>query len=106
MALYFEQNSEFWGITDRRRQAIVDIDLESGENVPVGHIWKFDLVQHEQRDFGVKWCFSKIRIEHVILNFLATTENLRYKRSERPNNNRGKKVKFSSGKLLLAFSDT
>ena len=24
-----------------------DIDLESGEYVPVGHIWKFDLEGHE-----------------------------------------------------------
>ena len=39
--------------------------------VPVGHIWKFDLEQYEQRNFGVKWNFSKIRIEPVMLNFLA-----------------------------------
>ena len=51
----------------------------------VGHIWKFDLERYEQRDFGVKWIFSKIRIEHVMLNFLATTENLRSIRSEQPN---------------------
>ena len=25
--------------------------------VPVGHIWKFDLEQYKQRDFGVKWNF-------------------------------------------------
>ena len=25
--------------------------------VPVGHFWKFDLEQYEQRDFGVKWNF-------------------------------------------------
>ena len=30
-----------------------DIDLESGEYVPVGHIWEFDLEQHEKHDFGV-----------------------------------------------------
>ena len=62
-----------------------DIDLESGGYVPVGHIWKSDLEQYEQRNFGVKWNFSKIRIEPVMLNFLATTENLRIKRSEQPN---------------------
>ena len=30
-----------------------DIDLESGEYVPVGHICKFDLEQHKKHDFGV-----------------------------------------------------
>ena len=39
-----------------------------------------------------------------MLNFLATTENLRNIRSEQPNDNRGKVVKKSSGKLLLAIS--
>ena len=53
--------------------------------VPVSHIWKFDLEPREKHDFGMKWNFSKIRIGHVILNFLATTENLRNVRSEQPN---------------------
>ena len=44
------------------------IDLESGEYVPVGHIWKFDF------DFANKSKFSKIRFDHVMLKFLATTE--------------------------------
>ena len=70
-----------------------DIDLESGEYVPVGHIWKFDLEKHEQRNFGVKKSFSKIRIEPVMLNFCATTENFRNARSKPPNYNRGKVVK-------------
>ena len=40
--------------------------------VPVGHIWKSDLEQRKKHDFfGVKWNFSKIRIEHVMLKFLA-----------------------------------
>ena len=52
--------------------------------VPVGHIWKFDLEQYEQRIFGVKCNFSKNRIEPVMLKFLATTENLRNARSEQP----------------------
>ena len=47
------------------------------EVVPVGHIWKFELEQRKRHDFGVKWNFSKIRIEHVMLKFLATTENIR-----------------------------
>ena len=37
-----------------------DIDLEFGEYVPVGHIWKFDLKQRKRHDFGVKWNFSKL----------------------------------------------
>ena len=74
--------------------------------MPVGHIWKFDLEQRKRYDFGVKWKFSKIRIEHVILKFLATTENIRKKKSEESNYNRGKVVKNSSGKLIFATSDT
>ena len=60
-----------------------DIDLESGVYVPVGHVWKFDFEQREKHDFGMKWNFSKIRIGHVVLNFLATTENLRNRRSRK-----------------------
>ena len=48
--------------------------------MPVGHIWRFDLEQcGEKHDFGVKLNFSKIRIVHVMPNFLATTENIRNK---------------------------
>ena len=61
--------------------------------MPVGHIWKFDLEKYEKRNFGVKCNFSKIRIEPVMLNFLATTENLRNEKSEPPSYNRGKVVK-------------
>ena len=67
-----------------------DIDLESGEYVPVGHIWKFDLEKHKTRNFGRKFNFSKFRMEPVMLNFLATTENIRKIRSEYPIYNRGK----------------
>ena len=56
------------------------------------HIWKFDLEQRKRHDFGVKWNFSKIRIEHVMLRFLANTENIRKIRSEEPNDIRGKVV--------------
>ena len=47
--------------------------------MPVGHIWKFDLEEYEIRSFGMKFNFSKIRIEPVMLNFFATTENIRKK---------------------------
>ena len=73
--------------------------------MPVGHIWKFDLEEYELRNFGRKFNFSKIRIEPVMLNFLAKCEKLRKTRSERPDNNRGKVVNLSSGKLLFAISD-
>ena len=75
-----------------------------GENVPVDHIWKFDLEEYKLRNFGRKINFSKIRIEPVMLNFLAKTENLRNRRSEQPIYNRGKVLEKSSGKLLFAIS--
>ena len=61
--------------------------------------WKYG-----QRNCGVKCNFSKIRMEPVMLNFLAKTENLRNARSELPNYNRGKVVKKAAGKLLFAIS--
>ena len=73
--------------------------------MPVGHIGKFDLEEYVLRNFGVKCNFSKIRIGHVMLNCLATTENIRKKRSEQPINNLGKVINLSSGKLLFAISD-
>ena len=73
--------------------------------MPVGHIWKFDLEENKLRNFGMKFKFSKTRIELVMLNFLAKTKNLKNTRSERPDNNRGKVANLSSGKLLFAISD-
>ena len=71
--------------------------------MPVGHISNIELEQYEQHNFWVRWNFSKIQIEPVMFNFLATTENLRNARSEQPNYSRGK-AKKSSGKLLFAIS--
>ena len=51
-----------------------------------------------------KLVFPKIRIEPVMLNFLAKTENLRSTRSEQPIYNRGKVLEKSSVKLLFAVS--
>ena len=59
-------------------------------NMPVGHILKFDLEENKLRNFGMKFNFSKIRNEPVMLNFLAKTENLRSARSEQPIYNPGK----------------
>ena len=73
--------------------------------MPVRHIWKFDLKQYEQRNFGVKCNFSKIRIEPVMLNFLATTKNFRNARSEQPNYNRGKVVEKSSMRVELSYPE-
>ena len=61
--------------------------------MPVGHIWKFDLEKTFSLDFGAKCNLSEFRTEHVMLKFLATTENSRKIRSEELNYNRGKKVK-------------
>ena len=61
-----------------------------GVGVPVGHIWNFDHEEYELRNFGVKRNFSKVLIGHVMLKFLATTENIRKIRSEQPIYNRGK----------------
>ena len=36
-----------------------DIDLESGEYVPVGHIWKFDLEEHKNTWFWKEVLFFK-----------------------------------------------
>ena len=74
--------------------------------MPVGHIWKFELEQYEQRNFGVKSNFSNFLTEPVMLNFLATTENLRNTRSEQPNHNRGKVVKKAAGNCYSQFPDT
>ena len=79
---------------------------QDAKSVPVGHICKFDLEQYEQRDFGVIWNFSKIRIEHVMLNFLATTENLRNIRSERSNCNRGKVVEKKQREIAIRHFQT
>ena len=55
--------------------------------VPVGHIWKFDLERSKKTlDFGVKFNFSKFRMEPVMHDFLARTENQK-KRSEQFQNN-------------------
>ena len=75
-------------------------------NVPVYHIWKFDLEKTFSLDFGVNFNFSKIGIDNVTLRFLATTEYIRKIRSVDSNYNRVKIVKNSSGKLLFAISNT
>ena len=72
--------------------------------MPVSHIWKFDLEEYEIRSFGMKFNFSKIRIELVMLNFLATTENIRNKirTTKLQLRESGRK---NSGKLLFAISE-
>ena len=56
-------------------------------DVPVGHIWKFDLERSKKTlDFGVKFNFSKFRMEPVMHDFLARTENQK-KKSEQFQNN-------------------
>ena len=70
----------------------------------VGRNWKFDLEEHELRNFGVKCNFSKIRIGHIMLKIVATTECIGKIRSEQLIYNRGKVLEKSSGKLLFAIS--
>ena len=57
-------------------------------------------------NFGRKFNFSKFRMEPVMLNFLATTENVRKIRSEHPIYNRGKVPKQAAGNCYSQFSDT
>ena len=73
--------------------------------VSVSHIWKFDFEQREKNDFWMKCNFSKIRIGHVMLNFLVTTENLKNVRSEQPNNNLGKVIQKTAGTCFSQFPD-
>ena len=73
--------------------------------MPVGHIWKFDLEEHELQDFGRKFSFSKIRMEPVMLNFLAKTENIKNGRLEHPIYNRGKVLKEAAGNCYSQFPD-
>ena len=73
-------------------------------NVPVSHIWKFDLEEYEIRGFGMKFNFSKIRIEPFMFSFLATTENIKNKITTTESQLREKDRK-SSGKLLFAISE-
>ena len=72
--------------------------------MPVGHIWKFDLEEYEIRGFGMKFNFSKIRIEPVMLNFLATTENIKNKIRTTESQLRESDRK-NSWKLLFAISE-
>ena len=72
--------------------------------MPVGHIWKFDLEEYEIRGFGMKIIFSKIRIEPVMLSFLATTENIKNKINTTESQLRESDRK-NSGKLLFAISE-
>ena len=76
-----------------------EIDLESGEYVPVGHFWKFDLEKHETRNFGRKFNFSSFRMEPVMPNVLATTENIRFTIA-------GKYFKKAAGNCYSQFPDT
>ena len=72
--------------------------------MPVGHLWKFDLKEYKFCSFGMKFIFSKIRIEPALLHFLATTENIRKKirKTELQLRESGRK---NSGKLLFAISE-
>ena len=74
--------------------------------VPVGHIWEFDVEEHEISNSGRKFNFSKFRMEPVMLNVLAKTKNLRSRRSEHPIYNRGKILEIAAGNCYSQFPDT
>ena len=106
LALYLEQHSNSWGFTGRRQPVMRTSILSPGsEYVPVGHMCKFFHEQYEQRNFGVKWNFSKIRIDPVMLIFLTTFKKLRNTRSEQPGYNRKKVVKKAAGNCNSQFPD-
>ena len=51
--------------------------------MPIGHIWKFDIELNVKRYFLVrKSNFSNIRIETIMLKFLATTAYTRKRHTE------------------------
>ena len=58
------------------------------------------------RDFGVKFYFSKFRMEPVILSFLATTENKNVKKENDKIYNRGKVLKKTARNCYSQFPDT
>ena len=74
--------------------------------MPVGHIWKFELEKTCSLDGWMKFNFSNARIEHDMLKFLATIENIIKIRSEDSNYNPGKVGENNSGTLLFAISNT
>ena len=56
------------------------------------------------RGFGMKFYFSKIRMEPVMLSFFATTENIKKRYQNNRNTIAGKLSDIHSGKLLFAIS--
>ena len=67
-------------------------------------MWKFEWEEYEIRSFGKKFNFSKIRIEPVMLKFLATTENIRNKIRTTESQSR-ESGRINSGKFLFAISE-
>ena len=55
---------------------------------------------------GENLIVQKIRIEPIMLNFFAKTENLKNRRSKYPIYNRGKVLKKAAGKCYSQFPDT
>ena len=74
--------------------------------MPVGHIWKFDFEEYGQRYFGVKYNFSKFELDMSSSTFSRKLKISEIQYEKDREKKRGKVVKFSSGKLLVAISDT
>ena len=96
-------HSTFWGLTDRRRHTMRTSILSPGSMCHSVIFGKFALEKTFSLDFWVKCNFSKIRIKHVILKFLAKTENSRKIISEDSNSNCGKLVKVAAGNCYSQF---
>ena len=82
------------------------IDLEYGEYVPVGHIWKFDLEECKLRNFGRKFNFSKFE-----LSLSCSTFSRKLKISEIQDQNNqitmaGKYLEKAAGICNSQFPDT
>ena len=83
-----------------------DIDLESGEYVPVGHIWKFDLERHEYTWFSSEVLFFKISNEACHAQF--SRDNWKHKIRNQNDRiyNCGKVLMKTAGNYYSQFPDT
>ena len=83
---------------------MIEIHDEGTHDCNLGYYDTFDLLITLKKK--KKIFFSKFRMEPVMLNFLATTENIRKIRSEHPIYNRGKVPKKAAGNCYSHIPDT
>ena len=80
----------FLGLTGRRQHAMRTSILSPGSICQSVIFGSLTLRKARALSFGVKFNFSKIRMEPVMHDFLAITKNRKKKKSEQSSNNRGK----------------